>query len=230
MQVARRFFAAREHQGPAAGGLNMLFSGASGTGKTAFAEELARRLGRKLRIATASNLLDMYVGQSEQNVAQLFADAERNDEIILLDEAENLLQKRNRAHHGFERQLTNEFLYRLERHNTICIATTNEQAIMDDAMHRRFSFKVTFRPPEPETRVALYRAYFTMSHRRITPRLKGRIRSIDGLTPGSIRTVYDRFRWMVGKELTHEEIIEALEEEVRKADTTEEAIVVGFTA
>lgn len=62
-----------------------------GTGKTQFAAALARDLGRRLAVRTASDIHSKWYGQSEANVAQMFHACDPRSEMLLLDEAEVLL-------------------------------------------------------------------------------------------------------------------------------------------
>ncbi|MDA3949610.1 MAG: ATP-binding protein, partial [Spirochaeta sp.] len=203
----------------------------SGTGKTAFARELAQIVGHEVLVMTGSDLLGPHVGETESAIRNMFAIGTDKKAIILLDEAENLLQSRANAHMGHERQHTNEFLSQMERHGTVCIATTNEKTIIDSAMNRRFSLKVDFAPPAIEHRVALYRAYFTLSHRRLTPALVVRIQSLRGLTPGHIRAVHDRLQFFIDDQITHHEIIAEVETEVTSSlNDRSDPVVLGFSA
>lgn len=226
-----RFYEAKDLAGGATGPLNILFSGPSGTGKTAFAQALAHTVGRKLLFVTAADLLGPHVGETEQAISGMFAKGTSDGAIILMDEAENLLQSRSNAKMGHERQQTNEFLSQMERHGGVFIATTNEKKIIDSAMNRRFSLKVSFAPPVPEHLPKLYRAYFTLPHRRFTPALAARVRDIHDLTPGHIRTVYDRLQFFLDNQTTHEEIIHEIETEVAATlQERSEHVVLGFTA
>jgi SpoVK/Ycf46/Vps4 family AAA+-type ATPase len=226
-----RFFEAQEREGGSSRHLNMLFAGPSGTGKTAFARELGRIVGREVLVVTGADLLGPHVGETETAIRNMFAVATNQNAIILLDEAENLLQSRTNARMGYERQQTNEFLSQLERHGTVFIATTNEKSILDSAMNRRFSVKVDFAPPAMEHRVHLYRAYFTLAHRRLTPTLVARIQLLRGLTAGHIRTVYDRLQFFIDDQITHEEIITEIGTEiVASLNDRSESVVLGFSA
>ncbi|MBP5465873.1 MAG: ATP-binding protein, partial [Treponema sp.] len=53
-------------------GIRMLFYGVSGTGKTEFARYIAQSLGKKILLKRASDILGMYVGESEKNIRDAF--------------------------------------------------------------------------------------------------------------------------------------------------------------
>ena len=73
----------------AAQSLNILLYGAPGTGKTEFVRYLARKLNRNLVIKRASDLLGMYVGQTEANIKAAFEEAEESKSILFFDEADS---------------------------------------------------------------------------------------------------------------------------------------------
>jgi hypothetical protein len=76
--------------------------GPPGTGKTAYARHLARHLGMPLLEKKASDLLDAFVGQTEQNLAAAFLQAHKENAILLIDEADSFLMDRNQAQMRWE--------------------------------------------------------------------------------------------------------------------------------
>ncbi len=118
--------------------------GPPGTGKTAFGKWIAKELERPINIKKASDLLDCYVGMTEQNIANAFETAEREDAVLLIDEVDSFLRTRGRADHSWEVTQVNEFLTQLETFEGIVIVTTNLMDILDDASMRRFDLKVKF--------------------------------------------------------------------------------------
>ena len=73
---------------------SLCFYGPPGSGKTALAEHLAQALGRPLLVRQASDLLSKYLGETEQNMAAMFREAESEGALLLLDEADSFLQDR----------------------------------------------------------------------------------------------------------------------------------------
>ncbi|MCL1986194.1 MAG: ATP-binding protein, partial [Betaproteobacteria bacterium] len=74
---------------PASG--NMLFYGPPGTGKTALARYIAHELDRECVVKRASDLLSMWVGESEKQVADAFARAEDDGAVLVIDEADSFI-------------------------------------------------------------------------------------------------------------------------------------------
>ena len=124
----------------------LCFYGLPGTGKTALGEEIARSIGRPLMIKRASDLMSKYVGETEQQMARMFKDAQREQAVLLLDEADSFLQNRQTAVRNYEVSEVNEMLQGMERFDGIFICTTNLFDRIDEAALRRFSFKLRFLP------------------------------------------------------------------------------------
>jgi len=118
--------------------------GPPGTGKTAFGRWLARQLDRPLLIKRASDLISMWVGESERNLAHAFAMAEREQAILQLDEVDTFLQDRRNARASWEVTLVNEMLTQMEQFGGLLIASTNCDDHLDQASLRRFDLKIRF--------------------------------------------------------------------------------------
>ena len=129
-----------QHHGHA----TLCFYGPPGTGKTALARHIAETLERPLLVRRASELMSKWVGDSEKNIAQMFVEAERENAVLLLDEADSFLSDRRDAAHRWELTETNELLTRMDEFDGIFICTTNLLERLDPAALRRFSFKVGF--------------------------------------------------------------------------------------
>ena len=139
-------------------GLNLLFYGAPGTGKTAFGRYLADYLGLYPVVKRASDLLGPFVGMTERAIRDAFTEAE--GAVLIIDEADSLLSERQAATHVWERSRTNEILTSMESFKGLFIASTNLRSVLDGASFRRFAFKVEFRGIAPEKLQDLMAAYF----------------------------------------------------------------------
>jgi len=134
----------------------LVFCGPPGTGKTQFAAEIARRLGRRLSVRTAADINSKWYGESEGNVARMFRDCDAKSELLFLDEAEVLLGSRSDSNHRADRAVTAEFLRWLEVFEGIFICATNHIADFDAALTRRFTFRLEFGPLTSVQREAMY--------------------------------------------------------------------------
>ena len=83
----------------------LCFYGPPGTGKTALAEHIAQALQLPLMIRQASDIMSKYVGETEQNMAKMFEEAQLEAGVLLLDEADSFLRSRHvaldRQHQGW---------------------------------------------------------------------------------------------------------------------------------
>ncbi len=165
--------------------MNLLFYGLPGTGKTEFARYLAESLDRELIQRRASDLLSMWVGGTEQAIAQAFRQAEAAEGILLLDEADSLFLNRSQAQHSWERSQTNELLTQMEAYSGVLVCCTNLLGTLDPAALRRFAFKVGFKPLSEEGRLALFKRYFPEV--KLTIETAERLARLDSLRRGTSR-------------------------------------------
>ena len=160
----------------------LCFYGRSGTGKTALGRHISTALDRELIVKSASSVLSMWVGGTEKNIAAMFREAEDAGAVLLLDEADTLMRDRTRAERSWEASQVNEFLARIEEYRGIFICTTNLFRDLDQALLRRFTFKIEFLPMTPEQRARMLAQEFA---ERVSGE-EARHRALDGLTPGDV--------------------------------------------
>ncbi|NMB74338.1 MAG: AAA family ATPase [Myxococcales bacterium] len=137
--------------------VTLLFYGPPGVGKTAAAEGLARALHKRILVADYAQIQNCFVGQTEKNIARLFAQARRNQAVLFFDEADAMFVDRDRADRNWEVRDVNVLLQELERFEGVCILATNRKLSLDPALDRRISLKVEFAPPDEEARRAIWR-------------------------------------------------------------------------
>ncbi|HHF0415799.1 TPA: AAA family ATPase [Haemophilus influenzae] len=118
--------------------------GPPGTGKTAWAAWLAEQLDMPLLLRQGSDLLNPYVGGTEQNIAQAFEQAKADNAILVLDEVDTFLFSREGANRSWERSQVNEMLTQIERFEGLMVVSTNLIEVLDHAALRRFDLKLKF--------------------------------------------------------------------------------------
>lgn len=123
---------------------SLLLYGPPGTGKSAYVRHLAESMGMEVLHRRASDLLSMWVGGSEKNIAQAFEKAMDDEAFLIFDEADSLLQSRSGAHRSWEVTQVNEMLTWMESHPLPFACTTNLLTAIDPAAMRRFTFKACF--------------------------------------------------------------------------------------
>jgi DNA replication protein DnaC len=189
-------------------GVNLLFHGAPGTGKTAFATWLGEKLDMLPVVKKASDLLDMFVGGTEEKIRDAFREAEGT--MLIIDEADSFLGNRATARQSWQRTMTNEVLTQMENFKGIFIAATNFNTILDPASLRRFAFKLEFKPPEPRKILSLLDRRFPGLDWMTLPATD--VARLAGITPGDIAAVARRLEY-AGPVDTHK-IMDALHEEL----------------
>ncbi len=144
-------------------GLNILFCGTSGTGKTMAAEILANELGLDLYKIDLSSVVSKYIGETEKNLAKIFEEAETSNAILFFDEADALFGKRSEVKDAHDRYANIEIGYllqKMEEYTDVVILATNLQNNMDEAFVRRMHFSVEFLFPEENYRLRIWQNIF----------------------------------------------------------------------
>lgn len=163
---------------------SLLLTGPSGTGKSAYARHLAERMGMELLVQRGSDLLGMYVGQTEAQIAGAFRDAARSGALLLIDEADDFLFDRRYASRSWERSMVNEMLRQMEALQAPFVATTNLMEQLDPATQRRFTIRIGFRALDEARAQRLFREWFGADAPSGA--------ALAGVTPGDYAVVAER--------------------------------------
>ena len=126
-----------------------IFHGPPGTGKTLFAKAIANQLNATIQVVSGPEVTDMYVGESERKVRELFAEARRNAPAVLVfDEFDSIATKRSGRDDGGTRAgnaLVAQILTEMDGFRPdvpmLVIGTTNRLDIIDEALLRPSRFK-----------------------------------------------------------------------------------------
>ena len=170
--------------------------GPPGTGKTAWAAWLAEQLEMPLLLRQGSDLLNPYVGGTEQNIAQAFEQAKADNALLVLDEVDTFLFSREGANRSWERSQVNEMLTQIERFEGLMVVSTNLIEVLDPAALRRFDLKLKF-----DYLTLKQRLDFTKQQAEILglPLLSeenlNQIESLNLLTPGDFAAVARRHQF-----------------------------------
>ena len=206
----------------------LCFYGPPGTGKTALAEHIAKALDRPLMIRQASDIMSKYVGETEQNMAKMFEEAQTEGAVLLLDEADSFLRSRKMAERNYEISEVNEMLQGMERFSGVFICTTNLFQELDEAALRRFTFKVQFKPLTTPQRERMFVAealggdagLMTDEHRQ-------RLAQLTSLAPGDFASV-KRQTDVLGEIFAPDEFLSQLEAEHRVKPEVRQQRGMGF--
>ena len=144
-------------------GINALFAGESGTGKTMAAEVIANALRLYLYRIDLSAVVSKYIGETEKNLRRLFDAAEDGGAILFFDEADALFGKRSEVKDSHDRYANieiNYLLQRIESYRGLSILATNMKSALDTAFLRRLRFIVNFPFPGPAERKRMWENVF----------------------------------------------------------------------
>jgi SpoVK/Ycf46/Vps4 family AAA+-type ATPase len=143
----------------------LLLYGPPGCGKTFMAQAVAGEMGAQFISVSLADVLDMYIGQSEQNVHGLFEAARANAPcVVFLDEIDAIGQKRSQMRNSAARGTVNQLLTEMDgvsaaNEGVYILGATNHPWDVDVALRRpgRFDRMVLVLPPDEPAREAILR-------------------------------------------------------------------------
>lgn len=163
--------------------------GLSGTGKSAFAQFIAKSLKRPCIIKAVSDLESMWVGETEKNIVRAFKEAKDKKAVLIFDEVDSFLRDRRLARQSWEATKVNEMLLQMEKFNGIFVATTNLMDNIDKAALRRFDLKVEFKALNRAQRVNLFEKECALLGLKCEASAKENVERLELLTPGDFAAV-----------------------------------------
>lgn len=209
-------------------GIKVLLYGISGGGKTAYAEEVSKKMNRALKIVRPSEVLSKWVGETEKNISKIFKEAAKEHSILLVDEADSFLHNRGDSVNHFEDSKVNSFLVEIERYPGILFCSTNLPDILDKAVDRRFNFKIGFKPLTKEGVSLLCKSYF--SSFELDDNQVSKIYRAGEVTPGDFASLNGKLRFLSPEKRNAEYITEALCKIIRDKKRSYDSNKIGFEA
>jgi SpoVK/Ycf46/Vps4 family AAA+-type ATPase len=144
-------------------GVSVVLYGPPGTGKTMLASVIANELNLPLYRVDLSQLSSKYIGETEKNVADLFAAASNSNGILFFDEADALFARRTDVSGSNDRYANAETAYLLQQvegYDGLSILATNAMQNFDVAFKRRMTFLISIEKPNEEERIRLWNEIF----------------------------------------------------------------------
>ena len=186
--------------------------GVPGTGKSAYAKFIAKSLRKPIIIKKGSDLLSMWVGGTEQNIAEAFKEAKDKKAVLVFDEVDSFLQDRSGASRSWEITQVNEMLVQMESFDGIFIATTNLIDNLDKASLRRFDLKLEFGYLLPNQALNLFKKECTLLKVKFDENAAKKVSNLGLLAPGDFASVRRQAKFRPIKNA--DDFCERLEQEV----------------
>jgi AAA+ superfamily predicted ATPase len=203
-------------------GLNALFAGPSGTGKTMAAEIMSNELGIDLYKIDLSVIISKYIGETEKNLDRIFREGKTANAIIFFDEADALFGKRSEVRDSHDRYANIEISYllqKMEDYDGVIILATNLRKNMDEAFARRMHFAVEFPLPEEPDRYRIWQSMFPQEAPLSDDLDIGFLAKQFQITGGNIRNIALAAAFLAAQDsglITMENIIRATKREYQK--------------
>ena len=200
----------------------VIFFGPPGCGKTLTAEVIASELDYPLAIVRLDALVSSYLGETAANLRKVFDFIAQYPMVVLFDEFDALGKDRDDgSEHGELRRVVNAVLQMMDAYHgqSLILAATNHEHILDTAIWRRFDEAIEFPPPSDEQVAQILtlklrgvRREFEIDDKKVTDLFKS-------LSGADIERIVRRaIKRMILKNqefLTLKDIKKALEREVR---------------
>ena len=151
--------------------LSLMLYGPPGVGKSRLARHIARELGLDLYVARLDGLISSFLGSTSKNIRALFEFAAKTPCVLFLDEFDAIAKLRGDAQElGELKRVVNSFLQNLDSlgPQTIVLAATNHEELLDRAVWRRFSYRLKLDFPSLTERAAMWSAF--LKNMQFTPR------------------------------------------------------------
>lgn len=170
----------------------ILLCGKPGTGKTFSAQIMSSVLNIPLIYIRFDAIISSYLGETAGNLRKVFDFIEHDTWIVLFDEFDIIGKNRDDNHeHGEIKRVVNNFLQMLDnfKGDSIIIAATNHQHILDPAIWRRFDDVIYYELPDEKSRCQLFEIYIKSIKRDKDIDLVKFSRITKGLSPADIKMI-----------------------------------------
>lgn len=144
------------------GSISLLMYGPPGTGKSRLARLIASELGLDLYVARLDGLISSFLGSTSKNIRALFDFATKMPCVLFLDEFDAIAKLRGDTQElGELKRVVNSFIQNLDMlgSQSIILAATNHEKLLDSAIWRRFAYRVEFNFPSKDLRTEMWKLF-----------------------------------------------------------------------
>ncbi|EPY5152380.1 TPA: AAA family ATPase [Klebsiella quasipneumoniae subsp. similipneumoniae] len=141
---------------------SMMLYGPPGCGKTQLAHHIAAKLDLPIITARCDTLISSFLGSTAKNIRSLFDHASSRPCVLFLDEFDAFAKARDDQHElGELKRVVVSLLQNIDAlpENTILLAATNHQGLLDSAVWRRFAYRLKITLPNKELRLKLVKQF-----------------------------------------------------------------------
>lgn len=131
----------------------LLLYGPPGCGKTKCAYYIAKELKLPLIVARLDSLISSYLGTTAKNIRTLFEFVQKTPCVLFLDEFDAIAKARDDSNElGELKRVVNSLLQNVDAmsKDSLLLAATNHENLLDDAVWRRFDYKLKIELPDVE--------------------------------------------------------------------------------
>lgn len=207
----------------------ILFCGPPGTGKTLSSKVISSVIDYPLVYIRFDSIVSSYLGETATNLRKIFDFIEQGEWVVLFDEFDIIGKKRDDPYeHGEIKRVVNNFMQMLDNceGNSLIIAATNHQQLLDSAIWRRFDDILYFDLPDIHRREQLFNKYLKVLKRQKNLNLSKIADITEGFSPADIAQVCEEAlrRVIVSnkEKISYEDIILAIDQQKRMKNVTED--------
>jgi len=167
----------------------ILLSGPPGTGKTLTASIIANELNLPLYTVLMDKMVTKFMGETSAKLRQIFDVIKQKQGVYLFDEFDAIGGERSRDNDvGEIRRVLNSFLQFIERDDSdsLIIAATNNKALLDQALFRRFDDVILYNLPTEDEKLGLLKNRLARFSRTKGVNFKQLLPNINGLSHAEI--------------------------------------------
>lgn len=170
---------------------SMLLYGLPGVGKSETAKYIAAQLGLPLLTVRTDSLMSSYLGSTAKNIRSVFDYAANLPCVLFFDEFDAIAKRRDDSHElGELKRVVIGLLQNLDNlgENTVLIAATNHEHLLDSAVWRRFAFKMHLLLPSGQERLQMLKA-FLGEYQVTNAKMQRLVDMTEGMSGSDIRDI-----------------------------------------